>query len=82
MCAAETELGQAYDEFAPRHGDPGRDMVLCLARERSGLTLREIGELAGGLEYRTVGQSIQRFNERLKKDRSMRKKTDLILRQL
>ena len=67
MCAAETELGQAYDEFAPRHGDPGRDMVLCLARERSGLTLRKIGELAGGLEYRTVGKSIQRFKERLKK---------------
>ena len=80
--AVESELGEAYDEFASRHGDPGRDIVFYLARERSGLTLREIGELAGGLEYRTVGQSIQRFNERLKKDRSMRKKTSLILREL
>ena len=82
MRAVEAEVGEAYNEFSPRHGHPGRDIVFHLARERSGLTLREIGELAGGLEYRTVGQSIQRFNERLKKDRSMRKKTDLILRQL
>jgi hypothetical protein len=37
------------------------------ARKRSGLTLRQIGETLGGLEYKTVGKAVQRFEASLKK---------------
>lgn len=61
----ERERGEKYAAFANRHGDSGRDLVLYLARHKSGLTLRQIGELAGGLEYKTVGKAVQRCENRM-----------------
>ena len=82
VAAVEAELGERYADFADRHGNPGRDMVLYLARERSGLSLRQVGELAGGLEYKTVSASVRRFVKGLGKDKSMRKTTEKILGRL
>lgn len=39
-------------EFANRHGDWTRELVLYLARLRSGLTLREIGDALGMAEHK------------------------------
>ena len=57
--------------FKDRHGDWGRDMVLRLARRRSGLTLRELGEHVGGMGSRGVFSALDRFNARLERDRTL-----------
>ena len=41
---------EPWDSFRSRYGDWGRPLVLYLARKRSGLTLHEIGQEAGGME--------------------------------
>jgi hypothetical protein len=59
-------------------------LVLYLARQRSGLTLRQIGEALGGkeggpfggsqgrLEYKKAGKAVQRFEANLRDDRAKR----------
>jgi len=69
----EEERGEKFAEFSERYGDWGRDLVLYLARKRSGLTLREIGEACGGLEYKAVSKAIQRFEASLRKDDALRR---------
>ena len=64
---------EAWDSFHSRYGDWGRPLALYLARKRSGLTLREIGEKAGGMEYKAVSTAVQRFAKRLECDRSLRR---------
>ena len=64
----EKRRGEAWADFSNRHGDWGRDLVLYLARKRSGLTLGEIGQAVGGVEYKTVGKALQRFEASLEKD--------------
>ena len=44
-------------------------MVLYLARQRTGLTLKEIGTALGIGEYKTVGKAAQRFTAALSADR-------------
>ena len=69
----EKELGEKWSEFSIRHGDCGRELVLYLARKRSGLTLSEIGRRLGGLEYKTVGKAVQRFEASLARDATRRR---------
>jgi len=64
----ERVRGRKWADFAEEHGDIGRDMVLYLARQRSGLTLRQIGEETGGLGYKLVSIAVDRFSRRLDKD--------------
>lgn len=64
--AVEGVKGESWELFRDRHGDDGRDMVLWLARQRSGLTLRELGEAVGGLDYRSVSSAIRRVNHDVK----------------
>jgi len=52
-------------------------MVLHLARQRTGLTLLEIGELAGGMEYKAVSAQIRRFRTQLGHQQSLKKKACL-----
>jgi chromosomal replication initiation ATPase DnaA len=52
--------------------DPNSLMVLYLSRRRSGLTLAQIGEAAGGMAYKTVFAQVKRFQSRLKEDTSLR----------
>ena len=58
--------GEKWDVFSQKHGDRGRDMVLMLARECTGMTLRAIGEAAGGIDYVAVGEAIKRIENEIK----------------
>lgn len=82
VALVETERGGKWALFCNRHGDEGRDMVLYIARKRSGLTLREIGEQAGGLDYKATGKAVERFSRRLKADAKLMKQTNKCLCQL
>ncbi|HEV2391996.1 MAG TPA: hypothetical protein VG146_06495 [Verrucomicrobiae bacterium] len=47
VSAVQYLKGETWDQFAQRHGDWGRDAALWLGRKRGGLSLAELGKLAG-----------------------------------
>jgi len=72
VSVVEAVKGDAFADFRNRHGDWGLAMVLFLSRRRSGLTLPQIGEAAGGMAYKTVFAQVKRFQARLKEDPFLR----------
>lgn len=64
--------GESSEVFMRRHGDWGRPLALCLARRFCGLTLRDVGEQAGGMDYAAVSVMLKRFNLRVQKERKLR----------
>ena len=82
VALVERERGETWAEFSGRHGDWRRELVLYLARKRSGLTLRQIGAELGGLEYKTVGKAVQRFEQSLARDAEKRRTAASCLAQL
>jgi len=69
----EQKRGEAWAEFADRHGDWGRELVLYLARRRCGLTLSEIGQFFGIAEYKAVSSAVKRFEAAIEKDVAKRR---------
>jgi hypothetical protein len=67
----EQMAGYPWREFRNRHGDVWRDVVLWSARRHGGLTLEEIGERAGGVDYAAVSVAIKRLELRAKKDQAL-----------
>jgi putative transposase len=80
--AAEHARGAKWEQFCGRYGDWGRELALYVARKRSGLTLRQIGAALGGLEYKTVGKAVQRFEVALAKDVTRRRALERCLAEL
>jgi hypothetical protein len=70
QCIEEAK-GESWNEFRERRADPGREMAFWLARRHGGLRLREIGEKAGGINYRSVDSALRRFARRLQADPSL-----------
>ncbi len=52
--------------IARRRGDWGKPMLMWLARRYCGLTLRELGEEMGGMDYAAVCAGIGRFDKLMK----------------
>lgn len=69
----EKVKGESWADFSSRRNDWGKGMVLYLAQKCTGMTLRQIGERAGGLDYAAVAMSIGRFGRSIEKDRSLNK---------
>jgi len=76
-----TARGERWAEFAGRHGDPGLAMALFVGRRCTGMTLRALGEAAGGMDYTAVSMAIKRFEQRLAKERTLRSLTQRLLAQ-
>jgi len=70
------------EELRDQDGDWGRDMVLYLARRRSGLSLKAVGEQAGGMDDKAMSQAVARLSCRLNGDASLRRIVSRCLRQL
>ena len=68
----ETEKQERWADFRDRHGDWGRDLVLWLARQRSGLTVVELAEKVGGVDDKSAGKAVQRMEARMKQRRALR----------
>ena len=62
-----------WEEFRDRHGDNGRDLVLWAGRQFGGMTLKELGDRAGRMDYAAVAVGILRLAARAKRNRSLRK---------
>jgi hypothetical protein len=65
---------EPWETVSERHGDPARDLAMWIARRYGGMSLRHIGDAAGGLAYPAVSDAIRRLDKRLKEDRSLKKK--------
>jgi putative transposase len=74
---ARTNFADVIDTVELLKGEPskafmGRPLVLHLARRYCGLTLRELGERAGGMDYAVVSITLKRFGTRVQGDRKLR----------
>jgi len=56
--------GTTADIYMSQRGGPGRPLTLWAARCFGGMTLREVGRLAGGMDYTAVSMAIKRFEQR------------------
>ena len=65
--------GEEWSEVLGKRADWGRPLALWLARRYCGLTLREIGEAAGGMDYAAVSIALKRFEARLETDPELKK---------
>jgi len=73
LAAPETILSKVARKFrlSPQllterggHGLKARNVAMWIVSERSGLTLRQIGDLFGGLDYAAVAQRIKRTRDK------------------
>ena len=76
--AVERVKDEPWENFAGRYGDWGRDLAIYVGRQRSGLTLREIGEHTG-MKIKAVSQGASRVEKRMKNDELLRKQYYQIL---
>jgi len=56
-------------------------MALYVARQRTGLTLRALGQAAGGMDYTAVGMAIERFEPRPAANAILRRTTERLLKE-
>ena len=73
---------QEWPTLSTVHGNAARSVALYVARHYSDRTLRELAELAGGLEYPAATMAIRRLERRLKSDKDLAKKVQRVLRLL
>ena len=62
-----------WSEFRDKRGDSGRDLVLWACRKYGGMTLNELGEKVGGMDYSAVAVSVLRLVNKAKNDSSLRR---------
>lgn len=66
--AVEAVKGEAWAAFSQRRGDWGLALALWASRRWGGLTLREAGTCAGGMDYTAVAMAVRRLEERRLRD--------------
>jgi REP element-mobilizing transposase RayT len=78
VAAVARTRGEAWEEFSQRRGDSGREMVWWLARRHCGLTLGQLGEKAGAVDYAAVGMALSRFESKMRASSDLRREATLI----
>jgi len=61
----EETYGMDWAALLARYGDPVKWLVLRIARRYTGMTLAELGEAAGGMDYAAVGMALRRLDRKL-----------------
>ena len=61
----EETYGMDWAALLGRYGDPVKWLVLRIARRYTGMTLAELGEAAGGMDYAAVGMALRRLDRTL-----------------
>jgi hypothetical protein len=68
ISAVESVTGAESRKFMQQRGVVARPLVLWAARRFGRMTLREIGQAVGGLDYTAVAMAIRRLEDRTKRD--------------
>ena len=74
--------GQNWELLRAGYGNGALAAALYLGRNHSDQTLRELGALAGGMQYPAVTMAIRRFATRLESDKNLAKKIKRLNRML
>ena len=82
VARVEQARGQCWNDFCQSYGDWARDAALWLGRKHGRLTLRELGQLCGEINYGTVAQAVSRFAKRLEQQGELRQAVAAIESQL
>ena len=82
VATVEQIKGERWEDFAPRHGDWGRDLALYLARRHGQLKLAELAALVGVRDYASVGMAVRRFQQRLERDKKLAEYTQKAMNQM
>jgi len=67
--------------FCKKRGNMYRLLAIYLIKNNTPLSLKEIGEIFS-MDYTAVSQAARRFEERISKDKKLKKKVEAILRKL
>ena len=71
IAAFESVGGKRWRGSVHQRGDWSRDLILYLAHQRSGLSLKELGRGARGMDYGAVSEAIRRFRKLVIMDQSI-----------
>ena len=82
VSALEEDRGESREHWLGCHGDWGKWMVLRLVRRNSRATLCELGAAMGGADYSAVSEGLRRFERRLSKDMSLRRRYKRLMQML
>jgi len=82
VAAVAAHRGEPWEEFSKRRGDCGREMVWWLARRHCGLTLAQLGEKAGPVDYAAVGMALSRFESKMRANSDLRRDATQIEEQM
>jgi hypothetical protein len=74
--------GQDWETLHTGHGNGALGAALYLARKHSDNTLRELGELAGGMQYPAVTMAIRRLAKRLEDNKALARKVKRVEKML
>ena len=72
VAAVEAVKGERWAQFRDRPKDWGRDLAFWLAQRYAGLTLKELAQRGGGLDYTTVGYGIKQIERRRQAESRLR----------
>jgi hypothetical protein len=67
----EEICGEDISDMMARRGGHGKPLLLWAARQYCGMTLKEIGVAAGGMDYNAVSMAISRFTKESDKNRDI-----------
>ena len=69
----EAATGETESTFMTCRGSVGKPLLLWAARRYAGMTLREAGEAAGGMDYTAVAMAVKRLEQRAAGERSIQR---------
>ena len=75
-------LHEPWEELLSARGTGARQTALFIGRIRGRLSLKELGQLEGGIHHNAVGIAIRRFTQRLQSDRTLLEKVTLVQKEL
>ncbi len=64
---------EEVQNFMSHRGNCAKPLLLWALRRYSGMTLKEIGEAVGGMDYTAVAMAIKRFEEKAEREQSLSK---------
>jgi putative transposase len=80
--AVSIAWNRPWEELLSARGHGARETALFIGRTRARLSLKELGQLAGGMHHNAVGIAIRRFAERLENDHALLSRVSLVQKAL
>jgi chromosomal replication initiation ATPase DnaA len=80
--AVSNVWNEPWEELLSVRGIGARQAAPFIGRIRGRLSLKGLGQLAGGIHHNAVGIAIRRFTQRLQSERTLLEKVSLVQKEL